>query len=287
MAAFKPLSNHDDVRFGEGSHDVRNWKVRTRVDNEKVGEVDDVLLDENGRSRYLDVKLDGGRHVLVPSGDARVDPTDREVHLSGLDRNGLSALPEYDRRPESITPEYSRSLTTAYDSAYADEHHYDRADYSAGWDRDPGRAPERSGKLARLDELSDVDVASGQPDPRGWEVIGANGARVGKVDHLIGDTNAMKARYLTVQVDEGIAPDRRVLVPVGHVHLDRERSQVRADALDPSRMTTLPAYEGSIDREYETRLTRGYSQAYEGERHYQHPRYRSRALETESTRTRR
>ena len=296
MARLRPLSEHDEVRFGKDSYDVRHWKVRTRVDDADVGEVHDVLVDENSRTRYLDVELSGDRHVLIPSGDARVDPDHERVELPGMDREGLGTLPKYDHRPEDITPEYSRSLTTAYDDAYAGEP-YDRSDYAAGWDRERGRreqpgtrrehtgTPSERGRLARLDKLDDVKVASGQPDPRGWEVVGSGGERLGRVDHVIGDTAAMKARYLTVELDSDIASDRHVLMPVGHVDLDRDHNRVISRAVGRDRAGRLPAYEGGeIDRDYESRLTREYGEAYEGERTYDHPRYQSRELDTEEAR---
>ena len=286
MARLRPLSEHEDVRFGEGSYDIRNWEVRTRVDDQEIGKVHDVLLDENARTRYLDVDVKGGRHVLIPSGDTRVDPTEEVVHIPGMRREGMNELPEYDHRPESVTPEYSRSLTTAYDEAYADEDYHERSDYATRWGGTEERS--RSGALARLDELDDVDVASDDPDPRGWEVVGANGERVGEVDHVIGDTGAMKARYLTVDLDDDIATDRRILVPVGHVDLDEERNRVISTALHREQVTELPAYEGgTIDREYETRLRRHYGEAYSDDRLYEHPRYRSEALDTEEARVQR
>ena len=288
MARFRPLSEHENARFGEGSFDVRDWKVRTRTDDEEVGTVHDVILDENANTRYLDVDVKGGQHVLVPSGNAQVDPNSRVVHIPGMSRKGLDALPEYDHRPDSITPEYARSHTEAFDSAYSDEHHYDRADYrSSAWNERSGGTA--SGKLARLDELDDVDVASGSPDPRGWDVIGADGRKVGKVDHLIGDTGVMKARYLTVELDKEVASDRRqVLLPVGHVDLDRSGKRVVSGALDRETAATLPRYEGdTIDRGFETDLTRRYNEAYTGERHFEHPRYRSEALNSDEARVQR
>lgn len=261
--------------------------MRTRVDNEKVGKVHDVLLDERSRTRYLDVELDGGRHVLMPSGEAEVDAGDKVVHVPGLDRKGLSTLPEYDHRPESITPEYARSLDTAYDNAYSAEHHHTRSDYSAGWAR--GGDKSSTGKLARLDKLDDVKVASDNPDPRGWEVVDAAGRKIGKVDHLIGDTGSMKARYLTVKLDDDLAAGRRqVLMPVGHVDLDTRRNRVVSTGIARDRIGTLPAYEGgTIDRDYERNLTRQYGEAYTGESRYEHPRYRADHLNTEEARVER
>ena len=283
MTRLRSLSEHSDIRFGEESYDVRNWSVRTATDNSEVGTVHDVLLDEDGRTRYLDIDV-GGRHVLMPSGNTRVDPTDEVVHVPGLSREGMGTLPEYDQEPSSITPEYSRSLNTAYDEAYSSEHYYDRADYATGWG---GRSGETagaegrtgSGTLARLDELDDIEVASHDPDPRGWQVVDSDGHRVGRVDHVIGDTAAMKARYLTVEVDDDLATDRHVLVPVGHVDLDTDNQRVLSRALHRDRIADVPAYEGgSIDRDYENRLRHHYDRLYTGGNSFDHPRYRSRTL---------
>lgn len=286
MAGLRPLSDHENARFGDGSYDVRNWKVRTRADDQEIGTVHDVLVDEKARTRYLDVDVKGGPHVLVPSGDTHVDPADEVVHIRGMNRDGMDSLPEYDHRPESITPEYSRSVTKAYDEAYAGQDYHDRSDYTTR--RSGAEERSRSGKLARLDELDDVDVASDEPDPRGWEVVDADGQRVGKVDHVIGDTGAMKARYLTVDLDDDIARDRQVLLPVGHVDLETSRNRVVSSALHRERVGELPPYAGeTVDRDYEKRLRQHYEKSYTGERMYEHPRYRSKALDAEDARAQR
>lgn len=280
MARFRPLSEHDDPEAVEGTHDLRSWKVHTRVDDREVGTVHDVLLDEDARTRYLDVELEDDRHILVPAGEAHIDRSERVVHIRGLDRAGLSGIPEYEHGPGSITSDYTRSLNAAFNDAYADDHYYDRPDYATDWGTRSER--ETSGTLARLDELDDVDVASHDPDPRGWEVIGVDGEKLGTVDHILGDTGAMKARYLTVELDDDLARDRQILMPVGHVDLDPDRQRVLSRAVDRNRASSIPAYEGTgVDREYETRLTRHYDRLYEGEREFEHPRYRSRSLDRE------
>jgi hypothetical protein len=280
MARFRALSEHDDPAAAGGAHDIRNWKVRTGVDDQEVGRVHDVLLGEDARTRYLDVGLEGDRHILVPTGEANIDRSEQVVHISGLDRAGLSGIPEYQHRPDSITSDYTRSLNAAFNDAYADDRYYDRPDYASDWDTRAGR--EESGTLARLDELDDVDVASHDPDPRGWDVIGVDGERLGRVDHILGDTGAMKARYLTVELDEELARDRQILMPVGHVDLDPDHHRVLSRAVGRERVGSVPAYEGTgIDRDYETRLTNHYDRLYEGEREFEHPRYRSRSLDRE------
>ena len=55
--ALTPLSHSRDSRFAGSDLDVRGWDVRTDLDDEKVGSVDDMLIDDSGRPRYLDVDL--------------------------------------------------------------------------------------------------------------------------------------------------------------------------------------------------------------------------------------
>lgn len=92
------------------------------------------------------------------------------------------------------------------------------------------RAPER--QLEPLHELNDYTVAAGDTDPRGWDVVANDGRRIGRVDDLVVDTNAMKARYLDVKVDGSLGPaanaERHVLVPAAAVQIgDTERSEKR------------------------------------------------------------
>lgn len=276
MAGLRSLSDRGETRFGDRSYDVRGWEVRTTADDENVGKVADVLGDDGGRVRYFDLELNDGRHVLMPTGQARINSRDNQVEVPGMERRSFSAVPDYDRRPESVTPEYASSLSTAYDRAYTDDRFHERPDYRGSWGRG-ATDRDATGTLGRLDRLDDVKVADGEPDPRGWEVVGADGKRLGEVDHLIGDTGAMKVRYLTVELDSSVSSDREhVLVPVGHVDLDTGRHRVVTSALDTKRATAIPTYSGGdIDRKYETELTRHYNEAYRGDRQYEHPRYRA------------
>lgn len=59
------------------------------------------------------------------------------------------------------------------------------------------------GRLVHL-EGSGYKVAEGDPDVRGWAVIGQDGRRIGEVDDLLVDTHAMKVRYLEVRLDRDL-----------------------------------------------------------------------------------
>lgn len=90
---------------------------------------------------------------------------------------------------------------------------------------------ERSDQLARLGELSGYKVAEGDPDPRGWQVVTTHGSRVGRVDDLVVDREAERARYLDVQLDD--SEQRHVLIPTDAIHVgpgERKRQQVAIGA---------------------------------------------------------
>jgi PRC-barrel domain len=52
-----------------------------------------------------------------------------------------------------------------------------------------------------LRTLHNYRIAEGDPDVRGWEVLGADGSKIGEVDDLLVDTHALRARYLEVALD--------------------------------------------------------------------------------------
>jgi uncharacterized protein (TIGR02271 family) len=120
------------------------------------------------------------------------------------------------------------------------------------------RDSENLGRLARLDDLRDFKVAEGDPDVRGWDVVGSDGRKLGEVKHLIADPAAMRVRYLEVELDRSVREggDRRVLLPIGTARLDDARDEVIVDSIAGVDAGTLPTYaEGAdITRDYESTL---------------------------------
>lgn len=125
-------------------------------------------------------------------------------------------------------------------------------------------------RVVPLDQLDDFKVAEGDPDVRGWEVVGSDGRKIGEVDQLLVDTAAMKVRYLDVDVDNDLvagatdSSDRHVLIPIGYARLDEESDRVIVDQLASSDVVGLPEYtHGPITRDFEsdlrTRFDRGYT----------------------------
>ena len=57
------------------------------------------------------------------------------------------------------------------------------------------------GALVPLRSLPREHLASGDPDVRGWAVLGDDGNRIGDVDDLLVDAEARKVRFLIVSLD--------------------------------------------------------------------------------------
>jgi hypothetical protein len=55
--ALHRISDREEIRRRNRRLNARGWEVRTRVDDEDVGKVKDVLVEDTGEARYLDVDL--------------------------------------------------------------------------------------------------------------------------------------------------------------------------------------------------------------------------------------
>ena len=114
--------------------------------------------------------------------------------------------------------------------------------------------------LRRLRDLPDFEVASRDPDPRGWAVRGGDGQRLGLVYELIVEPAALQVRYLDVALDEQLRlgePERHILLPIGVAALDAEDDNVFVPALDRASVYRYPPYvELQITRDYEQAMLR-------------------------------
>ncbi len=122
-----------------------------------------------------------------------------------------------------------------------------------------------SESLRRLSD-ADYEVAAGEYDVRGWDVMATNDEKIGTVVDLIIDPAAGKVRYLEVNVDRkavGLDRDRHVLIPIGHAQLDTKDKLVVLSGMTRAAMAKLPAHTGAnVDSAYDESY-RGYlSNAY-------------------------
>jgi uncharacterized protein (TIGR02271 family) len=121
-------------------------------------------------------------------------------------------------------------------------------------------------RVVPLDELDDFAVAEGDPDVRGWDVLSADGRKIGEVDNLLVDTAAMKVRYLEVDLNDEVVRDgaeRHILVPIGYARLHEEDDQVLVDSLNSTDVMALPEYrQEPLTREYEASVRERFDTGY-------------------------
>jgi len=142
-------------------------------------------------------------------------------------------------------------------------------------------------RLSRLRDLHGYEVADGYPDIRGWDVKTSDGATIGEVEDLIVDLQALRVRYVVVELarqfrnathtaslgeairrasrrvaeaaaDVGDAPqpdagEGHTLIPVGGVRLDDRHDEVIVEHLTSEQVVGLPRYGGlALTDEYES-----------------------------------
>jgi hypothetical protein len=114
--------------------------------------------------------------------------------------------------------------------------------------------------LNRLRDLTDFEVADGNPDVRGWAVRGSDGQLLGTVFELIVEPEALKVRYLDIELDARFNLnefDDHILLPIGVASLDTEDDNVFVPALNAESVLDYPTFtEIQITREYEEAMLR-------------------------------
>ncbi len=118
------FDNQDMVGFGLYSGD------------EKIGSVDDLLVDDEGRFRYLLINTGAwifGKKVLLPIGQARIDHNAKRVFVDGLSQSQVEALPEFTNEND-IDYDYEEQVRGSY-RPIADERDIDRTFASGSYDR--------------------------------------------------------------------------------------------------------------------------------------------------------
>lgn len=103
MALYK-INEFDADYKDHFEHDILGFDLYSGDD--KVGSVDNLLVDEQGRFRYFVINTGlwiFGKKVLLPIGQARISFSDRRVYADSLTREQVEHLPEFD---ESKTIDY-------------------------------------------------------------------------------------------------------------------------------------------------------------------------------------
>lgn len=116
MVLYKLEDFEPNYRDAFEGHDINGLGVYTQGTDEKIGTVNDVLVDEEGHFRYLVVDLGFwifGKKVLLPIGRARIDYNVDRVYTIGLTREQAEDLPEFNER-QSLDYDYEERVRGVY-----------------------------------------------------------------------------------------------------------------------------------------------------------------------------
>ncbi|MBF2017251.1 MAG: DUF2382 domain-containing protein [Rivularia sp. T60_A2020_040] len=116
MALYKVADFDPDYRDAFQDQDIKGMSVYAEGTDDKVGSVNDILVDEEGRFRYLVVDLGFwifGKKVLMPVGRTRIDYNASRIHALGMTREQAENLPEYDEN-QVVDYDYEESVRGVY-----------------------------------------------------------------------------------------------------------------------------------------------------------------------------
>lgn len=104
---------------------------------------------------------------------------------------------------------------------------------------EPDRTVEGADRIVPMRVASDFWIEQSSPDPRGMNVVGADGRVAGTVRDLWVDRSEPQVRYLEVEVPDGAAR-RNVLLPITLAVVDPPRRRVRVASILASQFAAAP-----------------------------------------------
>lgn len=114
MALYRIKNFDPDYRNHFDNQDIVGYSLYSS--DEKVGSVDDLLVDDEGHFRYLLINTGAwifGKKVLLPIGQARIDHSAKRVFVDGLTRSQVEALPELTKE-DAIDYEHEEQVRNSY-----------------------------------------------------------------------------------------------------------------------------------------------------------------------------
>ncbi|MBW4465409.1 MAG: DUF2382 domain-containing protein [Pegethrix bostrychoides GSE-TBD4-15B] len=121
MTLHKIKDFYPDYNEQFGDHDLLSFSLYAGQNRDKVGSVDNLLVDDEGRFRYLVVNTGAwifGKKVLMPIGQAQFDYNEKRVYATRLTREQVEDLPEYN--PDQVLNyDYEEQVRGSYRSGVA------------------------------------------------------------------------------------------------------------------------------------------------------------------------
>lgn len=97
MTLYKLADFDADYQDSFGGDDIKGYDVYASINDEKIGTVKDIMVDDAGQFRYLVVDTGFwvfGKQVLLPVGRSRIDASNRRVYAVGFTKEQAEQLPE-------------------------------------------------------------------------------------------------------------------------------------------------------------------------------------------------
>jgi uncharacterized protein (TIGR02271 family) len=115
MALYKIHDVDPNYRDHFDGNDIKGLDVYASGDNDKIGKVDDVLVDEQGQFRYLIIDTGFwvfGKKVMLPIGLSRIDYNDKRVYAN-LTKEQAESLPEFSNNLK-LDRQYEEQVRNVY-----------------------------------------------------------------------------------------------------------------------------------------------------------------------------
>jgi uncharacterized protein (TIGR02271 family) len=107
-------ANYKDADFG--NYDIYDFDVYSDINDDRIGSIKHILVDDSGRFRYLVVDTGFwifGKKVLLPIGRAQISYSARRVYAQGLTREQVENLPDFDEL-ERVDYDYEERVRGVY-----------------------------------------------------------------------------------------------------------------------------------------------------------------------------
>ena len=121
---FTADSNYDSPELDDSEVEkIKHFDVYSDIDDDKVGTIKYILVDDSGRLRYLVVDTGFwffGRQVLLPIGRSRIDYDKRRVYANKLTKQQLENLPDF-KDLQEIDYDYEERVRGVYRPPIAQE----------------------------------------------------------------------------------------------------------------------------------------------------------------------
>jgi uncharacterized protein (TIGR02271 family) len=107
-------ANYKDTE--DGKYEIQNFDVYSDIDDDKVGTVKHILVDDSGRFRYIVVDTGFwifGKQVLLPIGRSQINYSAQRVYAQGLTKEQVESLPDFNDL-ERVDYDYEEQVRGVY-----------------------------------------------------------------------------------------------------------------------------------------------------------------------------